>query len=218
MPFLRPPGLRHDRPDLSFAPLARLRRRLSRRADGGARRHHRHRRAALDPRRPRLQRDDAGLGRQRLPAHLRRLPSARRPARRPIRPPARLHRRHRRLHRRLARLRRGERAAAAGGGASSPGHRRRDRRVGRAGAADGALHRSRRARQGDGRVRLRLRRRRLDRRPPRRRSHRCLRLALGVPGQPADRRRRGRAQRRAAARRGDAPWSGRASTLPAPSP
>ncbi len=189
-------------------PLARPGRRLSRRADGGARRHHRQRRLAVDPRRPRLFRDDAGLGRQRLPAHLRRLPAARRPARRSVRSPPCLHHRHRPLHRRLARLRHLERAAAAGRGARDPGHRRRDRRRGRAGAADDALHRSRRARQGDGRVRLRLRRRRLDRRPARRRPHRRLRLALGLPRQPADRRRRGRAQRRLAARRGDAPRAG----------
>ena len=53
-----------------------------------------------------------------------------------------------------------------------------------------------RARQGDGPVRLRLCRRRLDRRAPRRRPHRRLRLALGLPRQPADRRRRGRPQPR----------------------
>ena len=38
--------------------------------------------------RPRLLGDLARLGRERVPAHLRRLPAARRPARRPVRPPA----------------------------------------------------------------------------------------------------------------------------------
>ena len=53
----------------------------------------------------RLLRDVARLGRERLPAHLRRLPAARRPARRPLRPPAAVPDRHRALHARLARLR-----------------------------------------------------------------------------------------------------------------
>ena len=211
----RPPGLRHDRLDVLLAPLARPRRRLPRRPHGRARRDHRQRRAAVDPRRPRLQRDDAGLGRQRLPAHLRRLPPPRRPARRPVRPSPRLPGRHRRLHRRLARLRPGDRASAARDRARRAGHRRRDRRRGRARPADAPVHRGRRARQGDGRVRLRLRRRRLDRRAARRRPHRRLRLALGLPRQPADRRRRRRPQPRPPAGAPARRRRGRASTSPA---
>ena len=130
---------------------------------------------------------DAGLGRQRLHAHLRRLPAARRAARRPLRAAAPVHDRHRPVQPRLARLRPGERAAAAGHRPGGPGHRRRDRRGGRAGVADEPLHRAGRARQGDGRLRLRLRQRRQHRRAPRRRPHRRLRLALDLPRQPADR-------------------------------
>ena len=68
-------------------PLARADRALPGRPDDRARHDDRERRAAVDPGRPRLLRDLAGLGRQRLPADVRRLPAARRPARRPLRPP-----------------------------------------------------------------------------------------------------------------------------------
>ena len=73
--------------------------------DDRPRRDDRERRAALDPRGPRLLRVIAGLGRQRLPAHLRRLPAAGRPARRSLRPPPALHRRNEPLHPRIAGLR-----------------------------------------------------------------------------------------------------------------
>ena len=69
-------------------PLARAVRPLPRRPDDRARHDDRERRAAVDPGGPRLHGDLARLGRERLPAHLRRLPAARRPARRPLRPPA----------------------------------------------------------------------------------------------------------------------------------
>ena len=49
--------------------------------------------------------ETARLGGERLPAHLRRLPSTGRPAGRPARPPPRVPRRPRRVHRRLGRLR-----------------------------------------------------------------------------------------------------------------
>src|ERR1041385_1720053 len=55
------------------------------RADDRARHHDRERRAAFDPGQPRLHRERAGVGRQRLHAHLRRLPAARRAPRRPLR-------------------------------------------------------------------------------------------------------------------------------------
>ena len=48
-------------------------------------------------------RDLARLGRERVPAHLRRLPAPRRPARRPLRPPPAVPRRHHALHAGLAR-------------------------------------------------------------------------------------------------------------------
>ncbi len=189
--FSLAPGLCHNRrgdpPALRLRPLAGPRRRLPRRPDGRARRDDRQRRPAVDPRRPRLFRGRPGLGRQRLHAHLRRLPPARRPARRPLRAAAPVHDRHRPVQPGLARLRPVERAAAAGHRPGGAGHRRRDRRGGGAGAADEPLHRAGRARQGDGRLRLRLRQRRQHRRAPRRRPHRRLRLALDLPRQPADR-------------------------------
>ena len=55
----------------------------------------RQRRAAVDRPRPRLLPGRPVLGRQRLHAHLRRLPAARRPHGRPARPPAHVHRRPR---------------------------------------------------------------------------------------------------------------------------
>ena len=51
---------------------------LPRRPDDRAGRHDRERRPSLDPGRPRLLADVAGLGRERVPAHLRRLPPPRR--------------------------------------------------------------------------------------------------------------------------------------------
>ena len=75
-------------------------------------------------------------------------------------------------------------------GAGRPGPRRR-RRVGRLAVADDdAVHRAGRAREGDGRLRLRRLRRRLDRRAARRRPHRRPQLALDLPRQRPDRARR----------------------------
>ena len=106
-------------------------------------------------RRPRLLADVAGLGRERLPAHLRRLPSARRPARRPVRAPAAVP-----VGIALFTV-----ASLACGlsttqgmliaRARGAGRRRRHRLGDRALADDGAVHRARRAREGDGRGRLR---------------------------------------------------------------
>ena len=100
-------------PDDQPHPLARPARPVPGRPDDRAGHDHRERRAALDPRRPRLLRDLAGLGRERLPADLRRVPAARRAARRPVRPPPAVPGRHRALHRRLAGLRPGELAGPA---------------------------------------------------------------------------------------------------------
>src|SRR5712691_1875663 len=62
---------------------------------------------------------------------------------------------------------------------------------GLAGVDDDALHRARRAREGDGHLRVRRVGRRRDRRPARRGSHELARLALDLPRQPAHRRNRG---------------------------
>ena len=169
-------------------PLARTPRPLPRRPDDRARRHDRGRRAAVDPRGPRLLRDVAGLGRERVPAHLRRLPASRRPARRPLRPPAPLPRRHRALHRRLARVRPRAVAGVPDRRPGGAGARRRGRLGGRALADDDALHRAGRAGEGDGRLRLRRRRRRQPRRAARRGPHRRAQLALDLPRQRPGRR------------------------------
>ena len=60
-----------------------------------------------------------------------------------------------------------------------PGRRRRDRGRDRARAADEALHRAGRAREGDGRLRLRRLGRRHARRAARRRAHRRVRTGTG---------------------------------------
>ena len=96
------------------------------------------------------------------------------------------------LHRRLAGVRHGRVAGDARRRARRAGPRRRDRR-GRGAVADhDALHRAGRAREGDGRDRLRRRGRRQRRRHARRRAHRRARVALDLPRQRArrDRRRR----------------------------
>ena len=66
---------------------------------------------------------------------------------------------------------------------------------------DDPVHRAGRAREGDGRLRLRRRRRRHDRRAARRRPDRRAQLALDLPRQRADRRRRLRACRCGCCRR-----------------
>src|SRR5215468_5600191 len=67
-------------------PLARTRRPLPWEPDDRARHDDRERRTAVDSRGPRLLADRARVGGERLSAHLRRLPAARRQARRPLRP------------------------------------------------------------------------------------------------------------------------------------
>ena len=170
------------------------------RPDDRARHDDRERRAAVDPRRPAVHRDLAGLGGQRLPADLRRLPAARRAAGRPLRPSAAVPARHRAVHAGVAGLRAGHLAGAADRRARGAGPGRRGGLGGRAVADHEAVHRAGRARQGDGRLRLRLRRRRQRRRAARRPADQRAQLALDLPGQPADRRRGVRAVPRAAAR------------------
>ena len=164
-------------------------------------------------------RDLARLGRERLPAHLRRLPAARRPARRPLRPPPAVPDRASRSSRcaslacGLATI-----AGAAGRGAGGAGPRRRGRLGGRALADHDPLHRAGRAGEGDGRLRLRHGRRRQHRRAARRRPHRRAQLALDLPRQRPDRHRRLRALRCGCCR--PTPGGRRAggSTSPARSP
>ena len=74
--------------------------------------------------------------------------------------------------------------------AGGAGARRRGRLGGRALADHDPVHRAGRAGEGDGRLRLRRRRRRQHRRAARRRPDRRPQLALDLPRQRADRRRR----------------------------
>ena len=194
----RPKG-RPDEQPRQPNPLARTPRPLPRRPDDRARRDDRGRRAAVDPRGSRLLGDVARLGRQRVPAHLRRLPAARRPARRPLRPPAPLPGRDRALHRRLARVRPREDAGVPDRRAGGAGARRRDRLGGRALADDDALHGAGRAGEGDGHLRLRRLRRRQPRRAARRDPDGRPQLALDLPRQRPGRRARARAHPQARA-------------------
>ncbi len=134
------------------------------------------------------------MGRQRIPAHVRRLPAARRAPRRPVRPTPPVPGGRLAVHDRLDRVRPVDGQGAPDRRARRPGSRRRGRLGRRALADHGALRRAGRARQGDGRVRLRDGRRRQPRGAARRHPHRRAQLALDLPGQRADRRRRLRAR------------------------
>ena len=81
---------------------------------------------------------------------------------------------------------------------------------------DDALHRARRAREGDGRLRLRRVGRRLDRRAPRRRPHGRARLALDLPRQRAGRDRASSSSRSSSSRPSASRRPRRSSTSPAP--
>ncbi len=85
----------------------------------------RQRRAAVDPPRPALLGPEPAVGPERLPAHLRRLPAARRPRRRPARPPPHARRRHRAVRALLAGRRPGRQRGHADRGPPRPGSRRR---------------------------------------------------------------------------------------------
>ena len=98
--------------------------------------------------------------------------------------------RDRPVHRRLDRLRARRLAGVPDRRARRAGPRRRDRLGRLAVADDEPVHRAGRAREGDGRLRLRRRGRRQHRRAARRRAHRRARLALDLPRQRADRCRR----------------------------
>ena len=171
------------------------------RPDDRARRDDRECRAAVDPRRPRVLADLPGVGRERLSPHLRRLPAPRRPARRPVRAAPDVPRRDLALHGRLARVRSRDLAGLPRRGTRGTRRRRRGRLRGGALPDHVALHRARRARQGDGRLRLRPLGRRRRGRASRRRPHRPARLALDLPRQHPGRDRRRRALAPAPARR-----------------
>ena len=154
---------------------------------------------AVDPGGSRLQRDVARVGGQRIPAHVRRLPAARRPARRPLRPPAALPARDRALHAGLGRLRACRLAGSPDRGEGRPGCRRSGGLGGRALADDDALHGAGGAGEGDGDLRLRRLRRRQHRRPARRDHHRRAHLELDLPRQRPCRSARARADAEAGA-------------------
>ena len=156
---------------------------------------------AVDPRGPRVLGDVVGMGRECVSAHLRRVPAARRTARRPLRAPAPLHRRDRALHGRFFRVRARRLAGCVDRRTGRAGSRRRGRLGCRSLADRDALHRARRAREGDGRLRVRRGRRRLDRRAARRDHHGRARLELDLPRQRPDRHRGRRVLAHGASRR-----------------
>ncbi len=143
---------------------------------------------ALDPRRPAFYRDLAGLGGQRLHAHVRRLPAAGRAAGRPAGPPPDVSCRPGRLHRGVAGLRPGPEPGAADRRARGPGPGRRGGLCGIAVPHHEPVHRDRRTGARHGRVRFCLRGRRQHRRVAGRPAHQRVVMALDIPGQPADRR------------------------------
>ncbi|CUJ96957.1 Uncharacterised protein [Achromobacter xylosoxidans] len=163
------------------------------RVDDRAGHHHRQRRPALDPRRPELHRDLAGLGGERLHADLRRLPAARRTAGRPARAPAHVPGRPGAVHGGLAGLWTGAGPGAADCRARRAGTGRRGGVGGVAVAHHEPVHRGRRARPRHGRVRLRLCGRRQPGRAAGRAADQQAVVALDLPGQHSDRRGRLRA-------------------------
>ena len=157
------------------------------------------RRAALDPRRPRLLRDVARMGRERVRPHVRRVPAPRRASWRPLRAPEAVPDRDQRLHAGLARVWARDLAGVPDRRARRAGRRRSDRLGGLALADGQPLHRAGRAREGNGHLRLRRGRRRQPRRRARRDPDGHDQLALDLPRQLPDRRARRAALAAAAA-------------------
>ena len=215
MSLAAPTGLprhEHRRPH----PLARPARPLPGRPDDRPRRHDRRRGAAVDQDRPRLLGEPLAWV-ERLPDRLRRFPPARREAGRPLWPPALVPDRYQPVHRRLARMRARNHAGDVGGSAGGPGTRRRNRLSRCSLADDDALHRAGRAGEGNGYLRLRrLAEARLACCSGN--SHRRSRLALDLPRQRPDRRRRRRALAQADPRGARRRLWPSASTSPARSP
>ena len=139
--------------------------------------------------RPRREPGRPAVDHQRLPARARLAHPARRLARRPLRPAPRLRHRGRVVRRRLGGLRAGADTRSAHRRPGAPGRRRRAAHARQPGDDPGLVP-ARRPRQGDRHV-VGARRHRRRPRPVRRRLARAVReLAVGVPRQPAARRRR----------------------------
>ena len=158
---------------------------------GRPRRVDRQRRAALDRHRARLLPGRPVVGRQRLHAHVRRLPAARRAHGRPARPPAHVHRRPDPVRRRLACRRPRPERRLVDRRARRPGPRRRAALPRRPVAGHRDLRGGRGAQQGARRLGRGRRLRRRRRRAARRHAHRVGRLGVGAVRQRADRHRRG---------------------------
>ena len=161
---------------------------------GRARHRDRERRASVHPDRPRVLAGEPPVGRQRLRAALRRLPSTRRPCRRPVRPATVVRRRNHRLHPRVAGV-----GVRVGRGLADRGPRAAGARR-RADHAGGALdpHHDVRRRQGAERsarcLGRRRRVRRSRRRAARRSPHRRAELGVDLLRQRAGRAPRARAR------------------------
>ena len=152
----------------------------------------RQRRPADDRQEPQLLAGRPLVGRQRLHAHLRRLPPPRRTTRRPRRPAADVHRRPDRLLARVARRRPRPVGGLAPRRPGDPGPRRGDHLSGGPLDPDDDFRRGRRAQQGARRLGRGRRRRRSGRRPARRDPDEWSRLGVGPLRQRPDRPRRRR--------------------------
>ena len=131
------------------------------------------------------------MGRQRLHAHVRRLPAARWAHGRPARPPPHVHRRPDPVRRRLACRRPRPERRLVDRRARRPGPRRRAALPGRPVAGHRDLRGGRGTQQGARRMGRGRRLRRRRRRAARRHAHRVGRLGMGAVRQRADRHRRG---------------------------
>ena len=168
------------------------RRRLRGDVHASSRHHGRQHGAAGDPEGPRRQLLRPAVGDRRLRALARRPRAHGRLARRPPRPPPRLRDRAGGLLARLAALRAGARPDLPQSRPCPAGRRRRDHVRRLPGPGRPGVPGRPRARHGDGHLRCHDRHRRGDRAAGRRLAHRRPRLAVGLPDQRADRRRRDR--------------------------
>ncbi len=168
------------------------RRRLRGDVHASSRHHGRQHGAAGDPEGPRRQLLRSSVGDRRLRALACRPRPHRRLARRPPRPPPRLRDRAGDLLARLAALRAGARPDLPQPRPRSAGRRRRDHVRRLPGPGRPGVPGRPRTRHGDGHLRRHDRHRGGDRAAGRRSAHRRPRLAVGLPDQRADRRRRDR--------------------------
>ena len=154
---------------------------------GSARRVDRERRTSVDRVGARLLAGQPVVGRQRVHAHLRRLPAARRSHGRPARPAPHVHRRPDPVRGRLAGRRPRPERHLVDQRARRPGPRRRAVVSRRPVAGDGDLRRGRGAQQGARRLGRGGRFRRRRGRAARRHAHPVGRLGVGAVRQRADR-------------------------------